>query len=542
MSTLAALFLALAPQNLTIEGAAVHTGTEQPWGGSIVVREGRIEPSGRAAADAAATVTFDTGFLYPGLVDAHAHILSLGAALENVDVVGTGSYEEVVERVVARAEMLAPGEWILGRGWDQNDWPVTDMPEHAALSKAVPDHPVVLTRIDGHALLANAKAMELAGITAGSEAPSGGEILRDGAGAPSGVFVDAAMNLVRGAQPTSSVEQVRRQLLLAQEQCLRAGLTCVHDAGMPDEVIDVLRELHTAGEWHLRVYAMLPAAETDAIRRGPWMTPDQRITVRAVKGYADGALGSRGAALLEAYADRSGFRGLMLTPRAGLQNLAQLCADHGFQLCVHAIGDRANRDVLDAYAATTFRDGRAAARFRIEHAQIVSPSDFPRFAELHVIPSMQPTHLTSDMPWAPTRIGPGRVPGAYAWRTFHRLGLPVAFGSDFPVESHDPRKGLFAAVTTRSEEGGPVEGWRPDQKLGRAAALRGFTLDAAFAAFQERDLGTVAAGKLADFTVFDRDLLTCPEDELLRARVLLTVVGGRVAYRDPSVSFEPPRE
>jgi len=528
--------LSAAPQNLVLEGASVHTGTAAAWRGPIVVEEGRIRPPGTTPPESVERIVLDEGaFLLAGLHDAHAHLGGLGAALENVDLVGTRSYDEVIARVVERALRTPEGEWIQGRGWDQNDWDRQVMPLHDALSRAVPDHPVVLTRVDGHALLANARAMELARIDADTPVPEGGEMLRGEGQRPSGVFVDAAMGLVRRAAPGGGREEVRRHLLLAQERCLAAGLTCVHDAGMSTTVVEVLRELHTEGKWHLRVYVMLSASETDAIRRGPWMTPDRVITVRAVKGYADGALGSRGAALLEPYSDRDNFKGLMLTPAKGIQKLAQLCADHGFQLCVHAIGDRANREVLDAYAATEFGGGRQSARFRIEHAQIVAPSDFERFAELHVIPSMQPTHLTSDMPWAPQRIGPERVPGAYAWRHFHRIGLPVPFGSDFPVESHDPRKGLFAAITTRSLDGGPDEGLRPDQKLGRAAAIKGFTLDAAFGSFFEDDLGTVQPGKLADFTVFDRDLLTVPEDEILRAEVLLTVVGGKVAYRSPRI-------
>ncbi len=252
--------------------------------------------------------------------------------------------------------------------------------------------------------------------------------------------------------------------------------------------------------------------------------------MRAVKGYADGALGSRGAVLLEPYADRAGWKGLMLTPKAGLQELAQRCADHGMQLCTHAIGDAANRAVLDAYAAVKIDGGLAPQRFRVEHAQVVAADDFARFRGLGVLPSMQPTHLTSDMPWATERLGADRVTRAYAWRSFHALDVVVPFGSDFPVESVDPRKGLFAAVTTRSERGGPAGGWRPDQKLSREQALRGFTLHAAHGMHAEKDLGTIEPGKLADFTVFDRNLLTCSDAELLAAKVLLTVIGGRVVH------------
>lgn len=524
---LSTLVASSSPQDLVLEGVHVYTATDATWGPRLVVVDGRI-----AAADAeppaAAPVRKVPGFVLPGLHDAHAHLLGLGAALENVDLVGCTSYAEVVERVRARAARTPAGEWVVGRGWDQNDWQDMAFPTHAALSAAVPDHPVWLTRVDGHAALANAKAMALAGLTSATETPAGGEIVKDGAGSPTGVLVDTAMALVGGSLPTPGSAQIERQLLAAHDACLAAGLTCVHDAGMASSEVEILRRLWQAGRWKLRVYVMLPAAEEDAIRRGPWQTPDDVIVVRAVKGYADGALGSRGAALLQPYTDRPGHRGLMITPVAGLRRLAQLCADHGFQLCVHAIGDAANRAVLDACAATTFRHGPRAARFRVEHAQVVDEADFARFAALGVIPSMQPTHLTSDMPWAPERLGAQRIQGAYAWRRFLRLGLPMPCGSDFPVESHDPRLGLFAAVTTRAP-GGRVE-MRPEQKLSRAEAIRGFTLDAAFAGFLERELGTIEAGKRADFTIFDRDLTACSEDEILLAKVLLTVIGGEVVY------------
>lgn len=524
--TVVAVTAVLAPQDLVLQNVRVHTGTAASWQGDVVVQGGRIQASGAPAPAGARTVDLRGGFLYPGLQDAHGHLLGLGTALETVDLVGTRSYAEVIERVRAAAANAKQGEWIIGRGWDQNDWPDPAMPHHAELSAETPDHPVWLTRVDGHAALANLLALRKAGITARTEAPSGGEILRDESGEPTGVLVDRAMGLVHTPEP--SAEAVRRRLQQAHDECLQHGLTCVHDAGVSRQVVEEIRLLHKAGRWHLRSYLMLSAGETDLIRKGPWQSDDGLITVRAVKGYADGALGSRGAALLAPYADRPGFRGLLLTPVAGLRQLAQLCADSGMQLCVHAIGDAANRAVLDAYAQTAFRGDRADARFRVEHCQVIAPDDFARFRELGVVPSMQPTHLTSDMPWAPDRLGPERTRGAYAWRTFHGLGVPVAFGSDFPVESVDPRLGLWAAVTTRpAAAAAPL---RPDQQLERAAAIRGFTRDAAYAMFAEQDLGIVAAGRLADFTVFDRDLLTCPEPELLSARVLLTVVQGRVAF------------
>ncbi|MEZ5962382.1 MAG: amidohydrolase family protein [Planctomycetota bacterium] len=517
----------LAPQDLVLEGAGVLTGTDSAWGPRVVVRDGRIAPPDAAAPDSA-PVRKVPGVVLPGLHDAHAHLQGLGAALENVDLVGTASFAEVVERVQARAARTPVGEWVLGRGWDQNDWDDKAFPGHAALSAAVPDHPVWLVRVDGHAALANARAMALADLTSATATPAGGEILKDAAGAPTGVLIDTAMGLVGGSLPQPGSAQLERQLLAAHDACLAVGLTCVHDAGMSSEQIDIVRRLWLQRRWKLRVYAMLPAAEVEAIRRGPWQTPDDVLIVRAVKGYADGALGSRGAALLAPYSDQPGYRGLMITPRAGLQKLAQLCADTGFQLCVHAIGDAANRAVLDAYAATTFAHGARAARFRIEHAQVVHPDDFVRFASLGVLPSMQPTHLTSDMPWAEARLGQDRIAGAYAWRRFLALGLPLPCGTDFPVEGHDPRLTLFAAVTTRAP-GGEVE-MRPEQKLSRREALAGMTRDAAYAAFLERELGAIEPGMRADFTVFDRDPLVCAEDEILHMKVLLTVIGGEVVY------------
>jgi predicted amidohydrolase YtcJ len=514
-------------QGLVLQNGRVWTGTAVEWAGPLVVVDGRIAKPGTAAPAGAETIDLQGAFVMPGLQDAHGHLLGLGQALEEVDLVGAKSYDEVIARVVAATRGKARGEWVVGRGWDQNLWKSKEMPHHADLSAETPDHPVWLVRVDGHAALANLHAMRLAGISKGVSAPSGGEILADASGEPTGVLVDKAMDLVALPEPDSAV--VQRRLLRAQDECFRHGLTCVHDAGVSRHEMLDLQLLHKAGKWRLRAYEMWNAAELDAIRKGPWQSTDGLIQVRAVKGYADGALGSRGAVLLEPYADRPGHRGLFLTPVAGLRTLAQTCADAGMQLCTHAIGDAANRAVLDAYASVSIKSDRKALRFRIEHAQVVASTDFARFAELGVLPSMQPTHLTSDMPWAVARLGAERVKGAYAWKSFHALGLPVPFGSDFPVESSDPRRGIYAAVTTRPFAGG--EPLRVDQQLDRARALRGFTADAAYAMFAEQQLGTIEAGKLADLTVFDRDLLTCPERELLEAKVLLTVVGGRVEFR-----------
>ena len=514
---------------LIVRGAEVYTGTEKPWSGPFEARWSRIVAPGDALAEhRAQVIELDGAFLVPGLQDAHGHLLGLGTSLAEVDLVGTRSLDEVIERTAAAAGKLPKGRWVLGRGWDQNDWQDKAMPNHAELSAAVPDHPVWLVRIDGHAGLLNLRGLLLSGVRAGSEAPSGGEILFDERGEPTGVLVDAAMKAV--PEPSLTSEQIRERLLAAQAECLRHGLTCVHDAGVSKTVLEEMRVLHAAGQWRLRTYVMLAQGERELIQKGPWQTKDGLIVVRAVKGYADGALGSRGASLLEPYTDRPDTRGLVGMPRGEILELAQRCADANMQWCVHAIGDAANRTVLDAYAAVKVDGGLAARRFRIEHAQVVAEADFARFRDLGVLPSMQPTHLTSDMPWAESRLGPERVMRAYAWRSFHALGVAVPFGSDFPVESADPRKGLYAAVTTRGEHDGPEQGYRPDQKLSRQEAIRGFTAHAALGMFAEKDLGTIEVGKLADCTVFDRNLLTCSDAEVLTAKVLLTVVNGLVVY------------
>ena len=515
---------------VVVRGVTVYTGTDELWRGNLEARHGRFEHSGSVhpAHHGAAAFDLPGAFALPGLIDAHGHLLGLGGMLDEVDLVGTTSYQEVIARAVKKASTLPKGSWVIGRGWDQNDWSNTAMPRHQELSAAIPDHPVWLTRVDGHAGLANQKALQLGGVGKDSVVGEGGEILRSEDGEPTGVLVDDAMAAIK--LPALSPDQIRQRLLAAQRECLRHGLTCVHDAGVDRTTLDVMVALHKEGKWLLRTYVLLDPNERELIARGPWQTPDARIVVRAVKLYADGALGSRGASLLEPYTDMPGKRGLVSLPKGMLLEVAQRCADSGMQLCTHAIGDAANRTVLDAYAAVKIEGGLAPLRFRIEHAQVIAEDDFARFARLGVLPSMQPTHLTSDMPWATERLGPERVLRAYAWRRFHGLGVVVPFGSDFPVESVDPRKGLFAAVTTRGERGGPPGGYRPDQKLSREQAIRGFTRHAAHAMFAERDLGRIELGNFADFTVFDRDLLTCAEDDILQAKVLLTVIGGQVAY------------
>jgi len=472
------------------------------------------------------------GTILPGLTDAHAHLYGLGVALDNVNLVGTTSYEEVIERVKQRAAATPAGEWITGRGWDQNDWPVQEFPTFAALDAAVPDHPVFITRVDGHAALANSAAMRSAGITAATRDPEGGRIVRDANGIPTGVFIDAATDLVENAMPAPSAQQRKARVLAAAQNIAANGLTEIHDAGITAETIIAVQELIDEKRFPIRVYAMLADNATlleHWFRNKPLVDYGGRLTVRAVKLYADGALGSRGAALLAPYSDDPANSGLMLATPEHLQDVASRGRAAGFQVNAHAIGDRGVRNVIDAYANAGVS---AKDRFRIEHLQVIAPGDVPRLVRHGIIASMQPTHATSDMYWAEARLGSERAKGAYAWRTVLNAGGRLALGSDFPVEDVNPFFGLLAAVTRQDQKGWPAGGWHPTEKLTLAEAVRGFTSDAAWAAFEERSRGTIEVGKLADFTIVDGDLFAVPANELHKTKVRYTVVGGEVVYND----------
>ena len=489
----------------------------------------------------------------PGLVDCHVHMQSLGRSLREVQLVGTRSYDEVIERVRARAAETPAGEWITGRGWDQNDWAEKEFPDHAALSRAVPDHPVYLRRVDGHAALANAEALQRAGVGAATRDPKGGRIVRRTDGSPAGVLVDRAMDQVTAQIPQPSEAERRSRLQLAVEHAASTGLTGVHDAGIGLDDLQDYTALLQEGKLGVRVYAMVGATQVRpedfdpfetagdqpaphtilefAMRDGPqgW-DPTQRFCLRAAKLMADGALGSRGAALIEPYTDAPGERGLPQYTPAEFLGIARFFHRRGFQIATHAIGDAGNRMVLDTYDSLQREMPRPDARHRIEHAQVLAPEDIRRFAASGVIPSMQPTHCTSDMPWAGDRLGPERERGAYAWRSLRDTGVVIAAGSDAPVESIDPLPGLYAAVTRQDASGWPEGGWHPEQRLTRSEALRAFTAWAAISSFTETDLGTLEPGKLGDLTVFDRDIVRCEPHELLEAHPLMTVVGGEVAY------------
>jgi predicted amidohydrolase YtcJ len=506
--------------------------------GSLAVRGGRIvylgsdTGAGRLRGPKTRVIDLAGRVVTPGLIDAHSHLAGLGEALEQVDLGGAASFEEVVRRVREAARGLPPGAWVRGRGWDQNRWPEKRFPTHEALSAAVPDHPVWLDRVDGHAALVNARAMQVLGIDAAIKDPAGGRFLRDEGGRPTGVLVDNAKGWAEGRLPEPTAEDRLRTLRRAARHCVELGLTTVTDMGIGDGEYRAYKALKDARELPLRAAVFLTDDEPLLARwfaRGPEIDPDARLTVRGVKMYVDGALGSRGAALLEPYSDDAGNLGLLVSTGDHLEAVARQAAAKGFQVAIHAIGDRGGLVALDAMERA-LGGARPEARFRLEHSQVLRLQDIQRMARLGIIASMQPTHATSDMPWAGDRLGARRLQGAYAWRKVLDAGGRLALGSDFPVESADPRLGLYAAVTRQDLQGNPPGGWLPGERLTREEALRGFTLDAAWSLFLEGEVGSLTVGKRADLVVFAADPMTIPEREIPRAAIDYTLVDGQVVY------------
>jgi len=532
------------PADLLLEGATVYAAPDAPPGRlSILVRHGSIAFVGEASearrqAAGASAIDLTGRFILPGLADAHGHLEGLGQALEIADLRGAADAQEAARRMAAKAAALPPGSWVEGRGWDQNRWPGAEFPDARLLDRALPGRPAIAQRVDGHAIWVNTAALRTAGVTAATKDPDGGRILRRPDGSPSGVLVDNAMDLVGKVRPASSPADEERWLLAATSACARVGLTEVQDASAyGPSAIAVLESLASRGKLPIRVYATVssdPRTLPEEFRRGLRIgTGADFLTVRAVKAYADGALGSRGAAMLAAYSDEPGWLGLPVMQPARLDELALAARRNGWQLWIHAIGDRGNRTSLDAFRKAALAAPEAPAggtRPRIEHAQVVALADLPRFASEGVIASMQPTHATSDMPWAEKRIGPERLAGAYAWKSLLRSGARLAGGSDFPVESEDPRLGFYAAVTRQDLQGRPEGGWTPAEKLSRAEALALFTTGAAYAAFEENRRGRIAPGFEADLTVLGADPMTVPASAIPSVPVVLTLVGGRVAY------------
>ncbi len=524
--------------DLVITHARVYTvDLQRPSATGIVVRGNKILAVGdgfeRYITPATQWIDAHGRTIIPGFIDSHGHMQALGAGLMDLDLRGLASEQQIREKVASAARSLQPGEWIIGRGWDQNLWPSKAFPAKGSLDGAAPANPVALTRVDGHAIWLNARALDLAGVNGSTKDPAGGRLERDAKGEPTGVLVDRAQELAMRHIPAHNLAQVQDDLERAAQLCSRLGLTTVHDAGVDGNTLLAYRALIDAGRLPLRVYAMLGIAGNGALwkqlqQKGPEI--GARLTVRSVKIYADGALGSRGAALLAPYTDDPANRGLLISDRDYITKIAREALAAGFQVNTHAIGDRANRVVLEGYQAAL--GGRNDKRFRVEHAQVIAPEDFARFRDNSILASMQPTHCTSDMPWAAARLGPERLKGAYAWQTFHKLGVHLPIGSDFPVEDPNPILGFYSAITRQDHQGNPPGGWFPEQRLTRAEALRSFTIEGAYAAFEEDSKGSITPGKLADFVMLSDNIMEAPAERVWKAHVVMTVLDGKIVYQE----------
>jgi len=543
-SATASRYDALAMTMLT-NGRVYTLDAACPVVDALVVRDGRVAFAGRRGdvnVPAAEPVIDLAGrTVLPGLADAHGHLMYLAGARLTLDVVGARS-EEAAARLVAEAVARArPGDWLGGRGWDQNLWPGRQFPSRGSLDRVAPRNPVSLARIDGHASWCNAAALHAAGITRDTPSPTGGIVVKDERGEPTGLLVDTAQRLVQRAEPLPSDERFDEAVREAIAECLAAGLTGIHEMGATLFALSSYRRLIERGQFPFRNYAAVAGRSEESWayyrERGPEVIGDAQVVVRAFKLLSDGALGSRGAALHSPYCDDPDNRGLLLIPAEELARLTREAIERGFQVCVHAIGDRANTLTLDTFERTLARNPEARAlRLRVEHAQILAEADIPRFRALGVLPSMQATHCTSDMEWATERLGPERLKGAYAWRSLLGTGVIIAGGSDFPVESPNPFYGIYAAVARRPVTG-EARGWQAEQRMTREEAMRSFTTWNAYASHQEADLGALTAGKRADLIVCSDDVFTCAEDRIKDIVPLLTMVGGEIVYRRPGVDL-----
>lgn len=479
-----------------------------------------------------------------GFIEGHGHFLSMGLNLSRVLLDDVKNYKELVEKVKQAARQAAPGEWIIGRGWHQNKWlerpskMVKGFPTHELLSKAVPNHPVYLIHASGHAILVNQKAMELAGIQDTTSSPEGGEIIRDPNGHPTGVFVENAEQLIARVLPPITEEKKKKAILLAQKECFKNGITMFHDAGASMKTIQLYKKLYAQGLLKIRLYVMLNGNDSLLLRhyfaKGPEIGLfNDHLNIRSVKLYIDGALGSRGAWLLEPYNDRPGFTGAPVTPLSILEQISNQAAQHHFQVCTHAIGDRANREILNIYEKVLNKSGNPFShRFRVEHAQHIHPDDIPRFASSGIIASMQAIHFASDIDWAIDRLGKERIMhGSYAWKSLWKSGAIVMNGTDVPVEPVNPLPNYYTMVTRKNRKGELKSWYNPSEKLSRIEALKAYTINNAYGAFMENQCGSIAVGKYADFTVLSRDITRIPEDSILTTHIVYTIINGEIVYQ-----------
>lgn len=543
------------PADLIIRGGTIYTVEEgSPVVEAVAVTGDRIVFAGDlkdvSAYEGENTRIIDLQgrTMTPGFIEGHGHFMGLGYNELNLDLMSVTSYEELVEKVKEAVAKAQPGQWIVGRGWHQDKW--TTKPEimfkgfqtHQLLSSVSPNNPVFLRHASGHAGFANAKAMQIAGVNQLSvekldkDLGEGGEIILDNLGNPTGIFNERAQSLIAQHIPESTEETDSQALQLAIAASLRNGITSFHDAGVSRENLQLFRKFKNENKLNTRLYVMLTGFDSELIyewfKKGPEVDSANLLTIRAIKLNCDGALGSRGAWLLEPYSDRPDFSGMATLSMDTVMKISREGLKYGFQVCSHAIGDRANKEILDRYEIA-FKENPEVKdhRFRIEHAQHLQPTDIPRFGKLGVIPAMQAIHLSSDRPWAIDRLGEKRIKeGAYMWQSLLKSGAKIVNGTDVPVEPINPIASFFASVTRQTLAGEPKGGYEPEEKMTRAQALRSYTLDAAYGAFEENVKGSIATGKLADFTVFTQDLMNVPDDKILSTEVSMTILGGKVLY------------
>ncbi|MBX2969510.1 MAG: amidohydrolase [Cyclobacteriaceae bacterium] len=545
------------PADKVILGGTIYTVDDnQPIVEAVVINGDKIEFAGsetearKYIGDNTEVIDLEGKTMTPGFIEGHGHFMGVGYNELNLDLMYVASYDELVAKVKEAVERAQPGQWILGRGWHQDKWDVKPdklikgFQTHHLLSEVSPNNPVFLRHASGHAALANAKAMEVAGVNQLSvealkeSSEEGGEIIRDEMGNPTGIFNERAMGIISKHIPQDDDSRDSQALSLAIQACWRNGITSFHDAGASRENIELFNQFKNDGKLGVRLYVMLTGWDRDLVyewfKNGPTIDPDNLLTIRSVKLNCDGALGSRGAWLLEPYTDRPDFYGMATFPMDSVLTTSRAALKSGFQVCAHSIGDRANQEILNRYEqAFTENPGVKDHRFRIEHAQHLHPNDIPRFGKLGVIPAMQAIHMSSDRPWAIERLGEKRiVEGAYMWQSLLKSGAVIVNGTDAPVEPLNPIPSFYASVTRKTLKGEPAGGYEPNEKMTRAQALRSYTLDAAYGAFEEKIKGSIEKGKLADLVVFTENIMEAGEMDILKAEVAMTFVGGKVVYKN----------
>lgn len=521
------------PADLFVYNATVYTvDSAFATAEAMVIKDGKIIETGSTSIlekKYKATDILDANgkFIYPGFIDAHAHFVGYALGLQKLNLTATTSWNEVLQRCSEFAKTINGNSWLVGRGWDQNDWAAKEFPTNEKLNELFPDRPVYLTRIDGHAAIANENALKLAGIKPGDTIDGGEYEVKNGK--LTGVLIDNAKDFVAAKIPEADAVQLKQALGVAQQNCFATGLTTIADAGLDNETVEAIDALQKEGALKMRLYIML----SDNKKNFDWLKAKGKLrtdllNVRSFKVYGDGALGSRGACLLRDYTDKPGWKGFLLSSLSHFDSVAKICFENNWQMCTHAIGDSSNRALLSIYAK--YLKGKNNLRWRIEHAQVVDQNDFHFFGDYNIVPSVQPTHATSDMYWAKDRLGANRIKTAYAYQQLLNQNNWIPLGTDFPVEDISAFKTFYAAVVRKDAKGFPEAGFQPENSLTREQALRGMTIWAAKANFEENEKGSLEKGKFADFIILDNDIMKAPENQLLTVSVLKTYVGGKMVY------------